>query len=222
VYSAVRVISDGVRHLLADDSGVLAFSAWSLNDIVRDEMNFDVVLIDGETVSPQELDAHCLLDNDILVFGLQPDSGAKILDWFRTGAKAFLPGNASPRQLVVAIRAVNQHEFLIPPAIAFSAIREASRSSQLKARGMPMLTRRQAEVTALLERGLTNREIAQELNLTLSTVKTHVHSLLQKLQTPGRREVAAAMKATREAQNSPVAAGPIVTAGSDGSSKEEP
>jgi two-component system nitrate/nitrite response regulator NarL len=221
VYSAVRMMSDGVRQLLADESGILASSASSLRDL-GDESEFDVVLIDGETVSPQELDPNPPLDRGMLVFGLRPGSGAKALAWIRAGANAFLPATATPRQLADAIRAVHKNELLIPPAIAFSAIREATRSSDLQTPAMPKLTPRQAEVTALLERGLTNREIAQELDLTLSTVKNHVHSLLQKLQTPGRREVAAAMRATRKARQTSIPIDGMGYPGADGSSREAP
>ena len=57
------------------------------------------------------------------------------------------------------------------------------------------LTQRQSQVLRLLGRGFSNKEIARDLNLSLSTVKHHVHHVLEKLNVPGRSQ---AMRRVRE------------------------
>jgi DNA-binding NarL/FixJ family response regulator len=63
------------------------------------------------------------------------------------------------------------------------------------ANSQKMLTRREGEVLQLIGRGLTNKEIARDLNLSLATVKHHVHHVLEKLQLTRRAQ---AMRRVRE------------------------
>jgi DNA-binding NarL/FixJ family response regulator len=58
----------------------------------------------------------------------------------------------------------------------------------------PDLTRRQTEIAYLLERGLTNKEIANKLNISPATVKNHVHAILGKLEVDRRSKVAAYLR----------------------------
>ncbi len=55
---------------------------------------------------------------------------------------------------------------------------------------LPNLTRRELEIIALIEEGLSNKEIAARLPIEVPTVKNHIHNTLEKLQLDGRREVA--------------------------------
>lgn len=57
-----------------------------------------------------------------------------------------------------------------------------------------LLTRRQTEIAHLLERGLTNKEIANKLNISPATVKNHVHAILGKLDLDRRSKVAAYLR----------------------------
>ncbi|WP_186400335.1 LuxR C-terminal-related transcriptional regulator [Stappia sp. P2PMeth1] len=66
------------------------------------------------------------------------------------------------------------------------------------------LTRRQTEIAHLLERGLTNKEIANKLNISPATVKNHVHAILGRLHLDRRSKVAAYLRA----RSSPVVAAP--------------
>jgi len=54
-----------------------------------------------------------------------------------------------------------------------------------------VLTQRETEVVTLLERGLSNKEIARSLQIEIATVRNHVHSVLSKLQLQRRGEAAA-------------------------------
>ena len=64
----------------------------------------------------------------------------------------------------------------------------------------PLLTPREAEVVALVDRGLSNKQIAQRLHIGTATVKNHVHNILEKLHVSRRAEAAAQMRAQRSAR----------------------
>jgi DNA-binding NarL/FixJ family response regulator len=58
----------------------------------------------------------------------------------------------------------------------------------------PALTRRQREIVALIDEGLSNKEIARRLSIELPTVKNHVHNILEKLQVSRRGAAAAVVR----------------------------
>ena len=102
----------------------------------------------------------------------------------RAGASGFLLKNASPEELVHAIRVVAARAGLLDPAVTCRVIEEFARTPAA-AQPPPELadlTERELEVLKLIARGLSNIEIAGQLYVTESTVKTHVTRILTKLQ----------------------------------------
>jgi DNA-binding NarL/FixJ family response regulator len=85
-------------------------------------------------------------------------------------------------------------EAFCSPRIAgllFSRLAERARERERRQQpGMMHLTRREIEVVALIEKGLSNKEIAVHMRIELQTVKNHVHNILEKLQLGSRREAA--------------------------------
>jgi DNA-binding NarL/FixJ family response regulator len=103
-----------------------------------------------------------------------------VVDAFRAGASGFLLKTAPPPQLVAAVRTVQEGDALLAPSSTRKLIEQAARPPS----GAPVLdhlTARERDVLQLLARGLTNAEIAAELVVEPSTVKSHVASLLSKL-----------------------------------------
>jgi DNA-binding NarL/FixJ family response regulator len=103
-----------------------------------------------------------------------------VVDAFRAGASGFLLKTAPPPQLVAAIRTVHVGDGLLAPASTRRLIEQATRPPA-PAPALGTLTAREHDVLRLLARGLTNTEIAAELVVEPSTVKSHVASLLAKL-----------------------------------------
>ena len=103
-----------------------------------------------------------------------------VVDAFRAGASGFLLKTAPPPQLVAAIRTVHVGDGLLAPASTRRLIEQATRTPA-PAPVLGTLTAREHDVLRLLARGLTNTEIAGELVVEPSTVKSHVASLLAKL-----------------------------------------
>ena len=103
-----------------------------------------------------------------------------VVDAFRAGASGFLLKTAPPPQLVAAIRTVHAGDGLLAPASTRRLIEQSARPPA-PAPALGTLTAREHDVLRLLARGLTNAEIAAELVVEPSTVKSHVASLLAKL-----------------------------------------
>lgn len=103
-----------------------------------------------------------------------------VIDAFRAGASGFLLKTAPPQQLVAAVRTVQEGDALLTPASTRRLIEQAARPAAA-APALDHLTAREHDVLRLLARGLTNAEIAKELIVEASTVKSHVASLLSKL-----------------------------------------
>jgi len=112
----------------------------------------------------------------------------------RAGAAGYLLKDAEPADLEAAIRAVHRGEALLHPRAAGAVMREVAQPRAASA--ADDLTPREREVLELLARGLTNRLIARELDVTEKTVKTHVSNVLAKLGVTDRTQ--AALYAVRE------------------------
>jgi DNA-binding NarL/FixJ family response regulator len=103
-----------------------------------------------------------------------------VVDAFRAGASGFLLKTAPPPQLVAAVRTVQEGDALLAPSSTRKLIEQAARPPSA-APVLDQLTAREHDVLQLLARGLTNAEIAAELVVEPSTIKSHVASLLSKL-----------------------------------------
>jgi DNA-binding NarL/FixJ family response regulator len=103
-----------------------------------------------------------------------------VVDAFRAGASGFLLKTAPPQQLVAAVRTVHEGEALLAPASTRRLIETFARAPAEEP-ALDELTSREREVLRLLAGGRTNAEIAAELVVEPSTVKSHVASVLSKL-----------------------------------------
>ena len=103
-----------------------------------------------------------------------------VVDAFRAGASGFLLKTAPPHQLVAAVRTIHEGDALLAPASTRRLIEHFAQPRN-NATVLEELTAREQDVIRLLARGLTNAEIANQLVVEPSTVKSHVASLLTKL-----------------------------------------
>ena len=119
----------------------------------------------------------------------------KVYAAIKAGAQGYLMKDASPREILAAIRQVHRGEPSMPPAIAQKLMRELQRSSDLPPTEDP-LTERELEILKLVAQGLPNQEIAETLVISERTVRTHVSNILSKLHLANRTQ--AALYAVRE------------------------
>jgi DNA-binding NarL/FixJ family response regulator len=110
----------------------------------------------------------------------------------RAGARGFLLKDAGPALLAEAIRAAASGDALIAPSVTTRLLRAFADAGPRDVPAQPLdpLTAREEEVLLAVARGRTNTEIARELFVTLSTVKSHVANLMTKLGARNRVEVA--------------------------------
>jgi len=113
------------------------------------------------------------------------DMDEYVYEALQAGASGFLLKDVQPELLVAGIRAVHSGDSLLAPAVTRRMIEsylDRPRTADVAAlRQLETLTPRERETLQLLARGLTNAEIAAELFLSETTVKTHVGRVLMKL-----------------------------------------
>jgi len=111
------------------------------------------------------------------------DLNEYVYEALRAGASGFLLKDVPPEELAAGIRVVARGDALLAPAITRRLIHEFARAAPAAAPpdGFSDLTAREVEVFKLVARGLSNAEIAAELIVSETTVKTHVARLLMKL-----------------------------------------
>ena len=110
----------------------------------------------------------------------------------KAGARGFLLKDAGPELLAQAVQAAARGDALIAPSVTARLLATFSNTPAATPRAQPIepLTVREEEVLVTVARGRTNAEIADELYISLSTVKTHLASLMSKLGARNRVEIA--------------------------------
>ena len=110
----------------------------------------------------------------------------------RAGARGFLLKDAGPDLLVQAIHAAAVGDALIAPSVTARLLARFAAAGTETAPAQPIepLTEREEEVLVTVARGRTNNEIAAELYISLSTVKTHLASIMTKIGARNRVEIA--------------------------------
>jgi DNA-binding NarL/FixJ family response regulator len=107
-----------------------------------------------------------------------------VFDALAAGASGFLLKAAPPEDLIRAIRVVASGEALLAPSVTRRLIEEFAKRPQpsgKRPKELDSLTERELEVLREIAKGLTNGEIAKELHVSETTIKTHVAHLLDKL-----------------------------------------
>ena len=202
-----------IRLLIVDDHVLFR---EGLAAIIRSEPDIEIVGFAGSVKEAVE-SAHVLKPDIILMdFGMPDGTGAeatkRILsehqecriifltmsdeneDLFaaiRSGAKGYILKNIHPSKLVASLRSVYRGESAISRSMTLRLMEELARSdvpTRPRDPKLAKLTPRELDVLRDLAAGMTNQEIAKHLFLSENTVKYHVHSILDKLELPDRRE----------------------------------
>ena len=131
-----------------------------------------------------------------VLIGMADDS-AQFLQAVRAGVSAYLLKDASASDVVSAIRATFRGEAICPPklcATLFEHYAQWARQGQTGALGRRAdLTFRQRQLVDLVAKGLTNKQIAAQLNLSEYTVRNHIHRIMKQVDAGSRREAVKAV-----------------------------
>jgi DNA-binding NarL/FixJ family response regulator len=136
----------------------------------------------------------------IIVIGVG-ETAENILAWAEAGIAGYVPNTASIDELILLIGQISQGEQPCPSGIAGSLLRriaagpaaagQAAAGQAAAAEAPAPLTGREQEIYRLVGAGLSNKDIARRLRISLGTTKSHVHNLLGKLSLQRRADVMA-------------------------------
>ena len=190
------IVRQGLEVVLnAQDDMSLVGQATNGEEAVRlaQELRPDVIIMDLQMpvkdglAAIREIDRSDVVAN-ILVLTSFPE-GDNVFAAIKAGAAGFLLKDSPPDQLLGAIRTVYQGESVLHPTVARKLIQEIKQPAELPPAEKP-LTPRELEVLQFVAHGLSNREIAEELGVSVRTVTTHVRNILDKLHLANRTQAA--------------------------------
>lgn len=199
VISANRFFREALLRLLRGDRALRVLGALELSPLISEQLSRlkpDVVVMhpeaDDEVFRATRTTYEAVPEVKILMIGMRDDPEL-LARAVRAGAVGYLLKDASPQRILRAVRRLERPSVVCPQHLLLSLFHAVADNSSLDAVSTETpatLTPRERQLTALLAQGLANKEIAERLNLSLGTVKSHVHSILQKTQSKNRGLVA--------------------------------
>jgi DNA-binding NarL/FixJ family response regulator len=130
----------------------------------------------------------------VVVIGIADDD-PDVMSFAEAGVAGYVTDDASTDELVELVRGVARGEAPCPPRIAATLLQHVAAIAQDRRQSKTSpLTMRELEIARLIERGLSNKQIAHDLSIEVATVKNHVHNILEKLQVARRGQAAAAIR----------------------------
>jgi two-component system nitrate/nitrite response regulator NarL len=133
----------------------------------------------------------------LIVFGISETEDA-VLAWAEAGVAGYVPDTASVTDLLNLVEGISRGEQICPSRIAGGLLRRLAADGRNRIPVQPPnpLTHREREVLRLVGAGLSNKDIARRLSISLGTTKSHVHNLLGKLSLQRRADVMARIGST--------------------------
>lgn len=184
ILSSRLLVRSGLAALLYGQPQIQAVGASA--ELPTDTTQFDLVLWDVGTISPRPL---------ALRFLVLLSDGTRARTWLDAGAAGIVLEISPLDELLDAIRQVSRGDTYYPPPLAQQVLASPTVDLQSEERSVEPLTEREREVLQLLAQGLSNKDIAQKLYVSVRTVEGHLANVYGKLHIKSRTE--AALWATR-------------------------
>jgi len=197
-----RLLREGINTMLKKEPDISVVAAFGDSDIGLDkitELKPNVVLLDLGLANNNSLDFVKSLKTEnkeikIIVMDLIPIQ-EDIMRFVEAGVSGFILKDATISEFTKTIRSVAGGEKILPPIMAESLFSQIVDSGVKKMGPSKMIqsvkmTNREREIVALIAEGLANKEIAFKLSLSIYTVKSHVHNILEKMALNTRVQIA--------------------------------
>ncbi len=191
-----RIKSIAHEHLPGSEySGFDSFESF-LDVEVKDNHQESIILIDLQTLGSncseavRRIQLHCP-DCRIAVLSETEDQ-AKILHCLNQGVSGFILKSSDTDIIVSALHILSNGGIYFPPVLSLDSVRESAGDSVNSVH----ITPRQKDVLNLVAKGLSNKDIANELGLSESTVKLHVTSIMKSLGVSNRYQAVLRAKET--------------------------
>jgi DNA-binding NarL/FixJ family response regulator len=187
-----RVLRDGITAMLNEQADMhVAATIGSGNNVLlkASQIKPHVILMDEDLKifkesSVVESIKKKMPEAKVIRMGFIP-SQSDIVKFVEAGASGFILKDATVKEFLGTIRSVAQGVKVLPPSLAGSLFSHVSELALKKGKGRianaVRLTKREREIIVLIADGLSNKEIAQQLNIATHTVKSHVHNIMEKL-----------------------------------------
>jgi len=190
-----EVVRDGIVGNLVrqPDFAIVGQASNGLEAVQRaEELSPDIILMDLRMPELDGVEAMIRIrqakpEIKCIVFTTYSDD-EYLFAAIKAGAKGYLLKDAPREDLFNAIRAVSRGESLIQPVFTTKVLDKLASELSRKSTGADALSDRETEVLDLMAKGVSNKDIADQLSITQSTVKTHVTSIFQKLNVTTRTE----------------------------------
>jgi DNA-binding NarL/FixJ family response regulator len=196
-----RLLREALSRLLGKKAGIRVVGSSPFEGEVLESIRVtqpEILLFDSMSLSLSGAGFVGLVHRDlpavkVLMIGMPADRDI-FLRSVRDGAVGYVLENASALEIVAAIRSVSNNEAVCPAKLCAALFDQVARQSTAVAtfhiKQQLGLTTRQQQLVQMIGRGLTNKEIASQLNLAEQTVRNHVHRMLRKLGATDRLQVA--------------------------------
>jgi DNA-binding NarL/FixJ family response regulator len=196
-----RVLRDGITVMLNEqaDMHVVATIGSGNNVLLKASQTkphvilLDVGLKDFNELSVVESVRKNLPEAKVIGMGFVP-SQSDIVEFVAAGASGFILKDATVQEFLRTIRSVARGEKVLPPSLTDSLFSHVVELALKKRKRNPTsvvrMTKREREIIALIADGLSNKEIALQLNIATHTVKSHVHNVMEKLALHSRLQIA--------------------------------
>jgi DNA-binding NarL/FixJ family response regulator len=194
-----RLVRDALAAMLSRLPDFRVEASALADPVFMAAMKPDVVLLDVGLIDEDSLNVAAGLtkgfpDTKIVVMDLIPLHD-DIAQFVNAGVSGFVLKDATFDEFVATVRSVAAGEKILPPSMTESLFSQIARAAEAAgAARVPKdarMTRREHEVVELIGEGLSNKEIAQRLNIASHTVKSHVRNVMEKLTLHTRLQIAA-------------------------------
>ena len=194
------LLREGLAGIISSqpDMDVVGEAGDGLEAIVKaNELRPDLILMDIQMPGCDGLEATRKIKNSlpdtVIVMLTVRDDEEKLFEAVKNGAQGYLLKNIRSKEMLGMMRGALQGEAAIPPHLAgrmLEEFRRLSRAAPGESTPDAGLTLREQEVLGLVAKSLADKEIAEHLTISLYTVKSHLRSILSKLQVSSRHEAA--------------------------------